>query len=410
MEILALYTSADTLETALTAGARHLAAALEGFALVYQLGPGAPEPEGWAGFTCAGDAKTASERLADFRRKIESSDRPLRSDAPQEPSRIWSRAAGGLYGFPLRHAGQVRGAAIVGCPGRWPRIRNAETESILRQLALVLDHHAVSNEDSVDREPSEEQLELSEQLLGHNIDLIRKRADLTRIEAARAELIGRVAEELRLPLQGIVERVVSVLADDHEGLSKTGRESLRTVLDHGQALARMLQNVADLGRIREGQTRLDSHIVDPSELVDEALFSVRDKLRDGVVLEKRLAPALPRIRTDLAVLSQILFQLLDNAAKFTRQGRILLEMHLEADRLIGSVVDTGIGISPADQRRIFEEFFQVDQDRRSPQRGAGLGLAITHALAEQLEGSVSVSSEVGSGSRFTFEIPVTVVS
>src|SRR5262249_59745198 len=145
MEIPALYTSPQTLGSALAAGARHPAAALQGFALVYQAGRAAAEPDGWAGFTCAKDAQIAGAELDDFVREAEGSERPIRIDAPEGSPRIWTRGAGGVDGFPIRQNGQGRGVALLGCPGPWPRVQNAGVESILRQIALVLEHHAVSS-------------------------------------------------------------------------------------------------------------------------------------------------------------------------------------------------------------------------------------------------------------------------
>ena len=123
MEIVALYTSPETLPTALAAGARHLAAIVEGFALVYRPESDTAEPDGWAGFTCAKDAQVAGEHLAEFRKRIAIAEAPILIQAPDAPPRIWARAAGGVYGFALRHCGGLRGVAMVGCPGPWPRIR-----------------------------------------------------------------------------------------------------------------------------------------------------------------------------------------------------------------------------------------------------------------------------------------------
>jgi len=189
MEILALYTSPETLNIALAAGARHLAATLEGFALVYVEQSGAHEPDGWSGFTCAKDAATAGAELQSFREQTFNSERPLRCDAPSEPARIWSRAAGGVYGFPLRHAGKPRGVAIVGCPGPWPRMRSAEFESIVRQITLMLDHHAVSHGVGGTGEPSDEFLRLSEQLLAQDVELLRQDERLGQIEQVKNDLI-----------------------------------------------------------------------------------------------------------------------------------------------------------------------------------------------------------------------------
>ncbi|HXZ86874.1 MAG TPA: hypothetical protein VEI82_15435, partial [Myxococcota bacterium] len=214
MEILALYTSPDTLGSALAAGARHLAAALQGFALVYQSGRPAAEPDGWAGFTCAKDAQIAGGELEDFLREAEASERPVRIDPPEGTPRIWARGAGGVFGFPIRHNGQPRGVALLGCPGPWPRVQNSGIESILRQIALVLDHHAVSGGGaSRPAEPSDEVLRLSEQLLAQDIELIKREERLSLVERLKADLIETMSYELRAPLNSIIERVISVLAN-----------------------------------------------------------------------------------------------------------------------------------------------------------------------------------------------------
>ena len=409
MEILAVYTDPEALETALATGARHLAATLDGFALVYTQGSDTAEPDGWAGFTCARDAQLASEQLGAFRKQIERSERPMRGDGPTGPQRIWGRAAGGLFGFPLQHAGTLRGIAIIGCPGPWPRIRNAEIESILRQIGLVLDHHAVSKGTAAEAGDSDELLRLSEELLEKEVDSIKQEEDFVRRDELKQRLVEKMVFELRAPLNDIIERVISVLADEHENLSETGREALRYSLDEGHYLLRLLQSILDLWRVKQGEMRIELQDVNIAEVVEEAIFNVRDQVRPHVSIGKRIAKPLPKIRTDLAKLSQILFYLLDNAAKFTHNGSIELEVSLDDAQLTCAVSDTGIGISATDQPHLFDEFFQVDRPSGTRHHGVGLGLTLTRALVEKLGGSISLSSEVGRGSRFAFSIPVTLV-
>ena len=98
MEIVALYSSPDSLPAVLSAGARHLAATVSGLALVYREGSAGTEPDGWAGFTCAQDAQGAGEHLDEFRRQVAIAQGPITIEVPEEPSRIWARAAGGLFG------------------------------------------------------------------------------------------------------------------------------------------------------------------------------------------------------------------------------------------------------------------------------------------------------------------------
>jgi signal transduction histidine kinase len=408
VEILALYTSPDTLPTALAAGARHLAATLQGFALIYTREADFAEPEGWAGFTCAKDAQNAGARLADFIEQVARSERPLRTQSPEEPARIWERASGGIFGFPLRHAGQTRGMAIVGCPGAWPRMLNAEIESILRQITLVLDHHLVSQKPG-STEPSDELLKLSEQLLAQDIELIKKEERLSSAERLKSDLIEKMSYELRSPLNSMIERVISVLATEHENLSTAGRDGLRTVLDEANTLMRTLQNILGLWRVKQNEVEVDIQDVNLAEVIDEAIFNIRDSIKPGVELEKRLPGSLPKVRTDLTKLNQILFHLLDNAAKFTQQGRIELEVGLEDGHLLCSVSDTGIGISFEDQERIFEEFFLVDSSPESRHLGSGLGLTLAKAMLDAMGGAISVRSEIGRGSRFSFTLPVAVL-
>jgi signal transduction histidine kinase len=143
--------------------------------------------------------------------------------------------------------------------------------------------------------------------------------------------------------------------------------------------------------------------------VEEAIFNVRDSLRPEVSLVKKIPAQPPKIRTDLAKLSQILFHLLDNAAKFTTHGEIELELRLEQGQLLFIITDEGIGIAQDDQAEIFDAFFLVDSTLDSKHRGAGLGLTLAKALVEILGGAISFSSEIGRGSRFSFTLPVGVL-
>jgi signal transduction histidine kinase len=406
VEIVALYTSPDTLPMALAAGARHLAATVEGFALVYRPESAASEPDGWAGFTCARDAQVAGEHLAEFRRQVDHAEGPIMTQVPEAPPRIWARAAGGVYGFGLRQCGELRGVALVGCPGPWPRMRKAEIDSVLSQLGLVLDHCATRAGVGKPEEPPEEMLRMSEQLFAQDIELIRKKERIDEVERLHDDLIEKTSIELRTPINGILERIISVLSSEHESLGEPSRTALRQALDDGNCVLRTLQTLQDLWRTKRDPAPAEVQEVNLYEVVDEAIFNVRDRLRPDVELETRLPGSLPKIRTDLAWLSQILYLLLDNAVKFTLRGRVELELSLEEGQLLVNVKDTGIGISPEDYAQIFEEFFQVDPSRDGPYPGAGLGLTLAKALVEGLGGAICVQSEIGRGSLFGFTLPV----
>jgi hypothetical protein len=143
------------------------------------------------------------------------------------------------------------------------------------------------------------------------------------------------------------------------------------------------------------------------ETVAEAIFSVQDAIGDKpLVIEQRIDEPLPKIRTDLTKISQILFLLLDNAVKFTPRGRIEIAARVADGRLHCEVRDTGIGICPDDRQYIFDEFFQLAEPSSRRYQGAGLGLTLVRDLLALLGGEISVASEVGAGSTFAFSVPV----
>lgn len=146
-----------------------------------------------------------------------------------------------------------------------------------------------------------------------------------------------------------------------------------------------------------------------SNLVDEVITIIQSMAeKKSQELEVRLEPGLPPVSTDRMRLKQILLNLLGNASKFTQAGgHIILACSLSGDNQVQfSVTDNGIGISPEDQKIIFEEFRQVDGTVTRTEAGSGLGLTISKALVELAGGQIWVESELGKGAIFSFTIPV----
>ena len=142
----------------------------------------------------------------------------------------------------------------------------------------------------------------------------------------------------------------------------------------------------------------------------EAIFSVQDEIDSKPVsVEARIDDHFPKIRTDLTKINQLLFLLLENAVRFTPSGRITISACLDENRLHCEIQDTGIGICPDDQQQVFDEFYQVDEPSSKKYRGAGLGLALVRDLVVLMEGEMSLQSEIGQGSTFSFDIPVQVI-
>jgi signal transduction histidine kinase len=330
--------------------------------------------------------------------------------------RVARGATGGLV-WPLACDGRAHGALVVaGTPV--DDAARASLAEIAEGLALRLDHaHLASRATRLDQElarqsqvaekKGEEVLELSEALFAQDIELLRSHEKLGKVEKLKNDFIEKMSRELRTPLNSIIESIIQVLAGENETLSEAAQASLRRALDEGTSFLRTLQNILDLWRIKQGELPVELHEVNFREVVDEAIFSIQDTLGEKPVqIEKRLVQPFPKIRTDLTKLNQILFLLLDNAAKFTHEGAIHIEASVAEGRLVCEIRDTGIGICADDQQFVFDEFYQVDELSSTKYRGAGLGLTLVRDLVVLLDGELSLASEVGRGTIVTFRLPV----
>ena len=256
-------------------------------------------------------------------------------------------------------------------------------------------------------EKNDELLKLSEELFAQDIELLRNNEKLGKIEKLKNDFIEKMSRELRTPLNSIIESTITVLSSEHENLSQSSQQTLRIALDEGTAFQRTLQNILDLWRIKQDEFPIEIQELSVADVIDETIFSVQDTLGGKPVeILKEIPAPLPKIRSDLAKINQILFLLLDNAAKFTEQGTIKIGARMEGDRLHCWIDDTGIGICPDDQKYIWNDFYQVDDRASARYRGAGLGLTLVHDLLILLDGDSLLQSEPGVGTRIEFSVPV----
>jgi signal transduction histidine kinase len=372
---------------------------------------------GAAGFATPAAARAAAAALEDAVREAvaERAVRPLPAGTIAEP-----HAAGGGAIHPLVESERTHGALVVAGPDGCDTAQGAAVAALAESLALRFDHEALSVElarlhsrsEALGRgheERGEEILKLSEALFAQDIELLRSNEKLGKIEKLKNDFIEKMSRELRTPLNRISEAIISVLTGENEGLAETSKASLRAALDDGTAFLRTLQNILDLWRLKQGELPVEIQDVNFRETIAEAIFSVQDTIGDkSLVIEQRIDERFPKIRTDLAKLSQILFLLLDNAVKFTPSGKVEIAARVADGRLDCSIRDTGIGICPDDRQFIFDEFFQLAEPSSRRYQGAGLGLTLVRDLLVLLGGEISVASEVGVGSTFAFSLPVQV--
>ena len=226
-------------------------------------------------------------------------------------------------------------------------------------------------------------------------------------EAFQLRLAG-VAHELRTPLNAIIG-FAEVMKDRHLGDDPARyRDYARNIHESGLHLLEVISDLLDLSRIDAGRLRPDRELIDIEEIVAGALRMLADKAEEAeVALVDDIEPGIPEIAAERRAVRQILINLLSNAIKFTpRGGSVGIEGRKEGDRVIALTVwDTGVGIAPENQVKVFERAYRVTTPGLE-RPGSGLGLAISRDLARALGGDVGLSSTLGEGTRVTLKLPL----
>jgi signal transduction histidine kinase len=185
------------------------------------------------------------------------------------------------------------------------------------------------------------------------------------------------------------------------------RADLDRIRQSSTHLLSLISNILDLSKVEAGRMEIFCEPVDLSAVVQEAVAVVAPQLRDrGNELHVDLPDDLPVLHTDLTKLRQCLLNLLSNAVKFTQNGRIDLRVReVDIGQLQVEVEDTGVGMTPAQLDRLFQEFSQADASTTRRYGGTGLGLALSRHLLELIGGHIHVRSEYGRGTCFTIDLP-----
>ncbi len=231
--------------------------------------------------------------------------------------------------------------------------------------------------------------------------------ELRRLEQIRSEFIDNVSHELRTPLSTVL-LLAETLARDAEraDVPPRMRERIAKVEVETGHLVQMVNELLDLARIEGGMQLSLEDDIDLTRLAEASVERLRLFAdRQGVTLVTEAAPDLPTVRGDEARLGQVFVNLVHNAVKFSPDGgEVRVGVRRDGDQAVASVTDHGIGISSADQARIFERFYKADRARVRG-GGTGLGLAIARHVVEGHGGRIWVESEEGRGSTFSFAIP-----
>ncbi len=225
----------------------------------------------------------------------------------------------------------------------------------------------------------------------------------------KSQLLARISHELRTPLGALMGMSEMLHQDVYGPLTPAQQDITFRILKNSQALQHVFAELLDQSQIELGQLRLKEEEFSPQALTREVYQQCLPLAeRKGLVLDVEIQPGLPDVLIgDKERIMQSLRNLVVNAIKFTRNGRVSVCVGREGDSHWAlRVQDTGIGMSAETQEYIFEPFRQADETTRREFGGVGLGLAIVHQLITIMNGSISVESEVGRGSTFTILLPL----
>lgn len=246
--------------------------------------------------------------------------------------------------------------------------------------------------------------------------LAQKEADESRIaaeqaNAAKSAFLARMSHEIRTPLNAIIGYCELIQEDAESRGCKDFIPDLQKIHSAGKHLLALISDILDLSKIEAGMMELLPEKCDVVAVLDELIETMTPIVKNnGNEFEIDVPRQIGAITADKLRVRQILFNLLSNAAKFTKESRVLLaakrEMTPEGARILFIIRDWGMGISPDHMKRLFTDFNQGDVSTSHKFGGTGLGLAICKRFCDLMGGDISVQSEPGKGSIFTVRLPV----
>jgi len=251
--------------------------------------------------------------------------------------------------------------------------------------------------------------------------LIRDVTAEKEIDKMKTDFISTVSHELRTPLTSVLgfasiikekleNDVFPMLTTEDRKLQKTVKrvnDNLNIIVSEAERLTSLINDVLDIAKMEAGKVEWQMQPFDPSELIDWATNSTSALFEhSGLQLVKDIEPNLPQVTGDRNRLLQVMINLISNAVKFTESGTITCRVRQAENGLCISIVDTGVGIAPEDQPKVFEKFRQVGDTLTDKPKGTGLGLPICKQIVEHHGGKIWVESNLGQGSTFSFLIPI----
>jgi PAS domain S-box-containing protein len=226
-------------------------------------------------------------------------------------------------------------------------------------------------------------------------------------DRAKTDFLANMSHELRTPLTGIIGFSNLLLKQIFGELNEKQQQYVSLIYSSGEHLLELINDLLDLSKIEAGKEELSLESLGVEGICQECLSLVQEKaqkreLQLSLIIQSEATTCI----ADKRRLKQILFNLINNAIKFTQEGSVTLEVKRKSDFIMFSVIDTGIGIAAENLPSLFQPFQQLDSGLNRKYEGTGLGLALSRKLARLHGGEITVSSELGCGSCFTVCLPV----
>jgi signal transduction histidine kinase/HAMP domain-containing protein/ActR/RegA family two-component response regulator len=306
-------------------------------------------------------------------------------DAPYRGIYVSERQPSSFLGVPLEFRDEVFGVLSV-----QSHATNAYTEADVDLLATIATQAsiAIQNARAYER-------------------LVETAEELREIDRLKTQFLANMSHELRTPLNSIIGFSRVLLKGIDGPLTELQQTDLTSIYSSGQHLLGLINDILDMSKIEAGKMELAYEEVQLQDIFKGVLSTSRALVKDQPVdLRTDIPDDLPTVWADSQRVRQVLINLMSNAAKFTDEGYIALRAGV-GDRFVTiSVQDTGVGIEPEAQKRLFIPFQQVDGSTTRRAGGTGLGLAISRSYVEMHGGEIWVESEPGKGSTFVFTLPI----
>jgi PAS domain S-box-containing protein len=236
--------------------------------------------------------------------------------------------------------------------------------------------------------------------------------ELREIDLLKSQFLANMSHELRTPLNSIIGFSRVILKGIDGPVTEMQQQDLTAIYNSGQHLLGLINDILDLARIEAGKMELNFEEVHLADMTTSVMSTAKGLVKEKAIqLLQRIPATMPAVRGDAMRVRQVLLNLISNAAKFTETGSITVETLVQKgptgkmEALI-NVIDTGPGISPEDQKKLFQAFSQVDGSATRKTGGTGLGLSICANLVQLHGGRIGVHSSVGQGSTFWFTLPL----